>query len=319
MAETTADRVTRLLALVTYLHDHPGAPVPEVAAHFRTTEAQVLADVNLLWVAGTPGYLPDDLIDFSAEALDHGELTLTDARGMDRPLRLSTAEALSLLVALRSLRELAGAGVAGEPGALDSAVAKLTAATGGAAEQAAAVQVRVRAEVPPAVLATVRGALEEGRRLHLRYVSAADVVTERDVDPVELRSDGTTWSLRAWCHRAHGARTFRLDRILDLAVLDVPAAAHPDMDGDEPWEGGRPVTLELAPQARWVAEATPVEEVTDLPDGGLRVRLLAGDPAWLSNLLLSLGEALRAVEPPELAHEVAARARAALGAYQHLS
>ena len=129
MAETTADRVTRLLALVTYLHDHPGAPVPDVAAHFGTTEAQVLADVNLLWVAGTPGYFPDDLIDFSAEALDHGELTLTDPRGMDRPLRLSAAEALSLLVALQSLRELAATGVGASPAALESAIAKLAAAT----------------------------------------------------------------------------------------------------------------------------------------------------------------------------------------------
>ena len=324
MAETTAERVTRLLSLVTYLHEHPGAPVAEVAAQFRTTEAQVLADVNLLWVSGTPGYLPDDLIDFSAEALDHGELTLTDARGMARPLRLSTSEALSLLVALRSLAELAGAGtdLSAERGALASATEKLARATGHAAEQAASVQVHVRADVPPATLGAVRHAIAERRRLHLRYVSAADVVTERDVDPVELRSDGVTWSLRAWCYRAEGPRTFRLDRMLALAVLPDRAAEHPDLAREEPvaWSGdGHLVTLELASQARWVAEHTPVEEVVDLPDGALRVRLRAGDPAWLTNLLLSLGEAVRAVEPPELARQVAARARAALAAYDRLS
>ncbi|WP_127127633.1 YafY family protein [Georgenia sp. SYP-B2076] len=324
MAETTADRVTRLLSLVTYLREHPGVPVAEVAAQFRTTEAQVLADVNLLWVSGTPGYLPDDLIDFSAEALDHGELTLTDPRGMDRPLRLSSSEALSLLVALRSLAELAGAapGLAAEQDALASATEKLARATGHAVEQAAAVQVHVRADVPTAILDTVRRAVDQRRRLHLRYVSAADVVTERDVDPVELRSDGVTWSLRAWCYRAEGGRTFRLDRMLAVRVLGAPVAEHPGMTREEPgaWSGdGRLVTLELASQARWVAEHTPVEEVTDLPDGGLRVRLRAGDPAWVTNLLLSLGESVRSVEPPELARQVAARARAALAAYDRLS
>jgi len=324
VAETTAERVTRLLALVTYLGEHRGAPVAEVAAHFGTTEAQVLADVNLLWVTGTPGYFPDDLIDFSADALDHGELTLTEARGMDRPLRLASSEAIALLLALRSLREVVGThpGLERDPGALQSAIEKLSAATGRAAEQAASVQVDVRTDAPAATLETVQGAVARRRRLHLRYVSAADVVTERDVDPVEVRSDGVTWSLLAWCHRAQGARTFRLDRILAVEELDVPASAHPDLvvGDDRPWEGeGRLVTLDLASAARWVAEHTPVEEVTDLPDGNLRVTLRAGDPAWVSNLLLSLGDAVLAVSPPALAQEVAARARRALEEYGHLS
>ncbi|WP_448072251.1 helix-turn-helix transcriptional regulator [Georgenia yuyongxinii] len=238
---------------------------------------------------------------------------------MDRPLRLSAAEALSLLVALQSLRELAATGVGASPAALESAIAKLAAATGDAASQAAAVQVRVSAEVPAGTLTAVRRSLAERRRLRLRYVSAADVVTDREVDPVELRSDGASWSLRAWCHRARGPRTFRLDRILDVEVLATAADDHPDLVEPRPWEEGRAVTLELTSQARWVAEHTPVEAVEDLPDGGLRVRLRAGDAAWLSNLVLALGPAVRAVEPPEAAHDAAARARAALAAYEHLS
>lgn len=320
MGETTGDRVARLLALVAYLREHPAVPVAAVAAQFGTTEAQVLADVNLLWVAGTPGYLPDDLIDFSAEALDHGVLTLTDARGMDRPLRLSSPEALSLLVALRTLRDVvADAPALAELDALDSAIEKLSDATGDAAARAGTVQVRVRAEVPAETVEAVRRGIDEGRRLRLRYVSAADVVTERDVDPVELRSDGTTWSLRGWCQRAQGPRTFRLDRVLALEILDVVAAHHPDLVGPEPWaRTGEAVTLELASRARWVAEHTPVEDVVDLPDGDLRIQLRVNDPAWLENLVLSLGDAVRSVEPPTVAARVAGAARAALDAYTQL-
>ena len=34
--------------------------------------------------------------------------------------------------------------------------------------------------------------------------------------------EGRTY-LKGWCRRAEGVRTFRLDRILDVTVLDVPA------------------------------------------------------------------------------------------------
>ncbi|GAA4425236.1 WYL domain-containing protein [Georgenia halophila] len=329
MAEPIAERLTRLLALVAYLSEHPGAAVRQVAEHFGITEAQVLADVNLLWVTGTPGYLHDDLIDFSADALDHGVLTLTEARGMDRPLRLSSSEALALLLALRSLRELMTdqPGLEREPGALASAIDKLSSATGRAAEQAASVQVRVRQEATTGEaaavasrLATVRGAIERGHRLHLRYVSAADVVTERDVDPVEVHSDGVTWALRAWCRRALGARTFRLDRILEIVELDTPAERHPDLEWETPRFGseGRLVTLELASTARWVSEYVPVENVGDLPGGTYRVVLRVWDQAWVTNLLLSLGDSVLAVSPSELAREVAGRARRAIEEYDHL-
>src|SRR5690606_25904106 len=102
--ESAPDRLTRMLTLVAYLRDNPGIPVEDVAEHFGITSAQVLDDVNTLWVSGTPGYMHGDLIDFSGDDLEHGVLTLLDSREMDKPLRLSPGEAVALLVALQSLR-----------------------------------------------------------------------------------------------------------------------------------------------------------------------------------------------------------------------
>lgn len=321
MAETTADRLTRLLALITYLGEHPGVPVVDVAEHFGVSPAQVLADVNLLWVSGTPGYLPDDLLDFAADELDRDVLTLTNPRGMDRPLRLGASEALALLVALRSLaglaRERDGSGTTIDHEVLASVTAKLTEAAGAAAEAVRAVDLHVAGAEP--ALAPAREALAAGRRLHLRYVSAADVVTERDVDPLELLWDGSRWFLRAWCHRVADVRHFRLDRVLGAEVLPAPAehapaaqdsAAEPDLADVD-----LVATLVVASRARWVAERYPVDAVEDLPDGSVRVTLRVADPAWLLNLVLGLGDDVGALEPPELATAVAERARAALAAY----
>lgn len=320
MAETTGERLTRLLALIAYLGDNPGVPVADVAAHFRVSPQQIVADVNLLWVTGTPGYLPDDLIDFAADEYDRQVLTLTNPRGMDRPLRLAAHEALALLVALKPLEALSAEGGIDDD-VLRSATAKLTAAAGEAARAAEAVDVHVSDAT--AALAPARRAMAEGRGLHLRYVSAADVVTERDVDPLELVWDGSQWYLRAWCHRVDGLRHFRLDRVLAAEVLDTPAAHTPESTGrtTEPdlAEDDLLAELELAPRARWLAERVPVVDQEDLPDGGLRVRLRVADPAWLTNVVLGLGPEVRAVAPPELAAAVAARAADALAAYDALS
>ena len=103
MAERTPERLVRLLGLVAFLDRHPGVGVGEVAAQFDLSPVQVLRDVDTLWMSGTPGYFPDDLIDFDADSLDSGVLRLTQSRGMARALRLGTREAVALVAALRAL------------------------------------------------------------------------------------------------------------------------------------------------------------------------------------------------------------------------
>jgi proteasome accessory factor C len=55
--------------------------------------------------------------------------------------------------------------------------------------------------------------------------------------------------------------------------------------------------------------------VRDLPDGSFEVRLRVTNPAWLRRLLLSNAPDVLAVDPPDVAADVAASARAALTAY----
>lgn len=334
MVATSADRLVRLLALVGYLRDHSGVHVDELARHFAVTREQILADVNLLWVTGRPGYLHGDLVDFSPDAIDEDVVELVDAQDLDRPVRLSPAEAVALLVAVRGLGEVLAAGDRADPGTaqtlavLASAREKLTAAAGEAAAGAETVTLTAPADAP-AVLTVVREALDGGSLLRLRYVSARDEVSERDVEPAVLRWDAGHWSLDAWCHRARGPRTFRLDRVLGAQALpgqvDAERVAQvaaqssaPRASGSVQDEAATEVTLDLAPQASWLVERTPVESVTDLPDGTLRVRLLVADPAWFTGLLLTLGGHVRRVDPPEAGHDAAARARAALAAYRDL-
>ncbi len=316
MAERASERLVRLLGMIGYLDRNAGVPVEQLAAHFGVTTAQVMADVDTLWMSGTPGYYPHDLIDFDADSYDRGEIRLTESRGMTRPLRLGTREAVTLLAALRAMVADLGPSLDAERTAvLTSALGKLTEATG---EATAAVDVRLAVDGLPHVVTAIGTALRTRRRLRIRYVNASDVAGERDVDPVRLVTGDERSYLLGWCLRAQDERLFRLDRVLEAHVLDVPAEDHPGAGGPEAIDyrpEGTVATLHLRSPGRWVAESVPVEDVRNLPDGSFEVDVRVSQPAWLRHLVLQAADDLVAVRPAEVARDVAAHARAALAAY----
>ncbi len=310
-----ADRLPRLLALVPYLLSHPGSRLPEVADVFGVPEKKLRDDLRLIWMCGLPGHMPDDLIDVEYAG---DRVTLSNADTIARPLRLTSDEALALVVALRTLADVPGAT---ETEAVERALAKIEAAVGAAAAGANAVSVAL--ELETALLPTVRSALDRGRALHLSYyVPARDETTERDVDPMRLLLVEGRSYLEAWCRRVEAVRLFRLDRVVGLSVLEEPARVPPQArprnldDGlFQPSPQDRVVTLELGPAARWVSDYYPCESVAELPDGGLRVELRTPDTGWLRRLALQLGPAGRIVDPPELVRVVRSDAEAALASY----
>ncbi len=310
------DHLPRLLALVPWLLAHPNTPVAEVAREFGVPERQIRADLDLLWMCGLPGYGPGDLMDV---VWQDDRVSLSNAETIARPLRLTADEALALVAALRALLGVPGLV---ETGAVESALAKLEAAAGGAVP-GEEVAVTVDALTDPDVVASVADALASGRRLHLRYwVPARDEATERDVDPIRMFTAEGTPYLVGWCHRVEDLRTFRLDRALAATVLDVAAEVAPEVrervpDSTlfAPAPDDRLVTFDLERSARWVADYYPCEEVHDRGDGGLTVRLRARDDAWVARMALGLAGHGRLLEPDALAVSVRQTARETLAAY----
>jgi proteasome accessory factor C len=313
---TSAERLRRLLALVPYVVSRESVGLAEAATAFGMTERELVDDLNLVWCVELKAPDPYCPIDLSYEG---GEISVSQAESIARPLRLAADEASALLVALRMVQDVTGR--ADE--ALTRLIAKLEAAAGAAGAASAQLAVDI---IPngPALTADIRFALAAGRRLHLRYyVPGRDEATERDVDPMRLLVVEGRSYLEGWCRRAEGVRLFRLDRIMDLSVLEE-AASVPENAEPKDVEHGlfRPspsdllVELELSADARWVAEYYPCESVTELDEGRLRIALRTPDTRWVRRLALRLGEVARVVSPPELAGEVSAAAAAALAMYE---
>ena len=314
---TATERLQRLLALVPYVVSRNVVGMAETAAAFGITERELVDDLNMLWCVELRSPDPYCPIDLSYEG---GEIVVSEAEAIDRPLRLGVDEACALLIALRMLADLPNVG---DGSALSRTIAKLEQAAGSAAGPSAQVAVQVDDVTAQSGAAQVADALSRGRRLHIAYyVPGRDEATERDVDPMRLLVVEGHSYLEGWCLRATAVRLFRLDRILNIEVLDkaaeVPAGAeHVDVDSGlfRPSPGDVQVVFELAAAGRWVAEYYPTEQVEELPDGRLRVRLRTPDTQWVRRLALRLGEDGRLVSPPDLAEQVTADATYALSHY----
>ncbi|MCZ3386797.1 MAG: WYL domain-containing protein [Actinomycetia bacterium] len=303
-------QLARLLALIPWLLQRPGASVADVAREFGISDEQLRADLELAFFCGLPGHLPDDLIDVS---LEDDRIVITNADTIARPLRLAPDEAVALLVGLRALTELpAPTG----PDVIDRVIAKLERAAGDAADAHRHVTVSIQGAGDSQD--AVADALRDGRRLTLEYyVPARDEVTVRDVDPMRLLVvDGQSY-LEAWCLLASDMRIFRLDRIQSATLLDAAVSPHPTasvregiFDGDAaPWR----VRLALSQRAEWLLDAYPSAVVSTDPD--LVVELPVADLGWARQLVLRLGDAVRPLSPPELVDAVRDDAEAALASY----
>ncbi|THA34821.1 WYL domain-containing protein [Streptomyces sp. NBC_00727] len=314
MATNAIDQTRRMLSLVTYLRERPGAHVQDVARAFGITEDELISDLDVLPMCGT-SFRGGDLLDIDT---DGDRIWWHNADDVAEPLRLAADEATALLVAARAVATLPGLRESDRQ-ALLRATAKLETAAGEVG--AASSRLSVTFESEGGVFAEVDRAISERRRLWLRYYSPArDELTEREVDPIRLFAVGHTY-MEAWCRSSEDRRTFRLDRVAEIRLLDEPAAP-PELELRDlsaglvqPAAEDPEVVIEVGPGGRWVAEYYPHDRAEELPDGGLRISLRTPDPASLRRLALRLGGEGRIVSPPELAESARVAARAALAAY----
>lgn len=323
MTSTAKDQVARMLAIVPLIRRRGEMHVEVAARALGSTPAQLVKDLNTLVFCGWPGLYPGDLIEVDLDAFEEGGdgiIRISNADYLTGPVKLAASEASAVIVALRTLRESADESVLET---IDSALAKLdTAAESGAG------QVDVHLPEEERALAALRqklaGAMRARRQVRLTYyVPARDENTERAVDPLALvQSQGMSY-LDAWCHSANGRRAFRMDRVVEAEVLDEPVDDHSDVAPLDLAEGlFRPssedplVTLRLRPQARWVAEYYPVQNVREIDGGGLEVDLYVADPRWLTRLLLRLTPYADLVAPQEFAEGFRRAASEALSLYR---
>lgn len=281
-SDRTAQRLTRILAVLPWIISHDGADPRDLVDRFGYSDtAELVQDMHLVFVTGLPGYGPGDLID--VEVYDD-EILVDAADYFSQPLRLTPVEALGLLASGMTLIQSDQA-----PPALHSAVEKLVSVVVPSDGDA------VTFDVPtPEFVGSLRDAVASRHVTRIGYVGiATNQRTEREVEGWSVFFNLGNWYLSGYCRLAAAARVFRIDRMDSVDVLaetyDMPTEPVQTTIDYQPRDSDEHVQFTLSPAARWVAEYYPVES-EELSGGRLRVTMGVSDPLVAARLLLQLGD-----------------------------
>lgn len=213
-----AQPTTRVLAVLEMLQSHGRMSGPELARRVGVDVRTLRRYIVMLEDLGIP---------LTAERGRHGAYMLVAGFKLP-PMMFSNDEAVALSVGMVAAR---GLGLAEAAPAAESVQAKLARVMPDSLKrQVRAIAGTVKVDLLPAAstpdsnaaLIALTGAAQAERRVSMSYESAEGVRTEREFDPYGLAYRAGAWYAVGMCHLRHGLRTFRLDRIGKVSLLDRP-------------------------------------------------------------------------------------------------
>ncbi|MDR7329336.1 helix-turn-helix transcriptional regulator [Corynebacterium guangdongense] len=307
------DDVVRALNLLPYFRAHPHRSVFEAARDLGREPKELLQDLARLHTSGV-GRHTEEMFDL---VYDYRAVTIIEDQGLGHALRLTPTEAGTLLLMLETLENSPGLV---DRQAVESAARKLR----GIMDTHATAIYDAMADPDPEEAthqALVAEALESGRRLRFDYFSlSSNTSRPRRVDPVSVFvRDGETYLEGVDVDVVPGEgdsgyRTYRLDRMGDLVVLDEEAQSHPSTLGED-FGFGHVAEIRIRSDATWLVHYEPITLGEERGDGWFDAHLRYGSEEWLIRFCLGQADRLTVVGPESLVRAVARRAQSGLDRY----
>lgn len=243
------------------------------------------------------------------------------------------AAEIHALLTMRHLLENLGPGLLARH--VEPLLARLSALLESENIPAAAVEQRIRIlraqarAYEPEHFAPLASAVLQRRRLRITYYSRdRDETLTRTVSPQRLTHYRDNWYLDAWCHLRDALRSFSLDAIVAVTLLDDPAVEVGDSELDAVLGAGYGIfsgrevqyaQLRFTPaRARWVSRENwhPEQQARFDEAGNYWLRVPYSDHRELLMDILRHGRQVEVMAPAELRERVADELAASLAPYR---
>ena len=297
---TVANDLELLIKLLPWLVANNGASLTEVASHFNISQKHALELIGQLVVTG-PSQAGGGLVDIDFEDAD--SIFVSDAKALDRPVKLSEFEAASLLGGLHYLEQF--------PTLVDSeTVAGLIQKIQRALPNVDSPINVIAAPISDEVREVVTQALSSSRSMEIKYAGVTkDDLSLRVIDPISTYSQEDFVYLKAWCRKSQAWRSFRLDRILEVRLgqdaIDIPT-------DDEPDDAKREYFAAIELDKAYYGQLDQVDIISfkEYMWHAVEVELMVYSREWLVSMILASGGRVKAIRPPDLIDALVARAKA---------
>jgi proteasome accessory factor C len=290
--------------------------VTQVLENLQITEPELREDIDVLNVVNFGGGSYVLYAEVSGDTIEVDPEPYGD--NFAKPARLLPLEAKALVAAI----DLLGDHLPGE-GSLESARKKIVDALG-RDPAADGLQITTASGDDSDVVPDVSRAIADHRLLELEYYKEnEDEFTTRHVEPYKLLNGREGWYVHCFDVERDAPRSFKLDRIKQVKILDQTFEPRPGIEPDvRGWpktgevEASRAARVWISPErARWAKEDRRVVE--ELKDGSVVVDLHYAGENWLSReILKEAGDAV-VLEPEDARRAVLEAAEALAGAARH--
>ena len=302
-------KAARLLDLVPYINTHQGISVKDLAKEFSISTEELLDDLNTLWMCGLPGYTPLELIDLSFES---GYVSIRNAEILQKVRLLTKEELVVVAIGLDFLRESISKDRVDLIAAIASLQIKIKSLIGDIAQASPTVDSAHRA--------VILRAIKERKDLEIEYHSLIrDEVSTRAVTPLELGEDKGIEVLLAYCSKALGFRTFRLDNVKQARLLDSSQMiSDAKSDSEELFRAKCKVNSRLRTTFERFRLETALATAPSVDSGkAVSVEVTSFSRDWLVRNFMSTLANTEITEPAELAKAVGQKSQATLELYKN--
>lgn len=300
-----SNTATRLITLIFLLQNRPNQKASELAEELGVSLRTVHRYFEMLDEMGIPVY---------SERGPYGGFSLVRGYKMP-PLVFTLEEAVAVVLGTGLVQELWGdlyrEAARGALAKLENLLPEEQVREVAWARQSLVATGMHRADLKALTptLEKLRRATREHRSVEMTYqTSQVPHPSQRGLDPYALVHRWGWWYVVGFCHTRQEVRTFRVDRIFEIALLDTTFTPALDFNLQEYLKKELEAQPKIMARLRFEAAFTDLlagnqsywETVELQPDGSVEVTFAAPALEWAAATTLAYGPAVEVLEPPAL-------------------